>query len=75
VDRKGSRSVAHTPSRHVDVILILGVLSSSARRLIFFRSSTFRSSASFWTYSGMGPEEMTNRITTNTERAFTTTVK
>ena len=27
-----------------------------------------------WTFNGMGPEEMTNRITTNTERAFTTTV-
>jgi multidrug efflux pump subunit AcrB len=56
------------------LILILGVLSIFRTPVDIFPVVDIPVVSVIWTYSGMGPEEMTNRITTNTERAFTTTV-
>jgi multidrug efflux pump subunit AcrB len=56
------------------LILILGVLSVFSTPVDIFPVVDIPVVSVIWTYSGMGPEEMTNRITTNTERAFTTTV-
>src|SRR5947209_13201771 len=56
------------------LILILGVLAIFRTPVDIFPVVDIPVVSVIWTYNGMGPEEMTNRITTNTERAFTTTV-
>lgn len=56
------------------LILILGVLSIFRTPVDIFPVVDIPVVSVIWTYSGMGPQEMTDRITTNTERAFTTTV-
>ena len=56
------------------LILILGVLSIFRTPVDIFPVVDIPVVSVIWTYAGMGPEEMANRITTNTERAFTTTV-
>lgn len=56
------------------LILILGVVAIFRTPVDIFPVVDIPVVSVIWTYSGMGPEEMTNRITTNTERGFTTTV-
>ncbi len=56
------------------LILILGVVAIFRTPVDIFPVVDIPVVSVIWTYSGMGPEEMTNRITTNSERAFTTTV-
>jgi multidrug efflux pump subunit AcrB len=56
------------------LILILGVVAIFRTPVDIFPVVDIPVVSVIWTYNGMGPEEMTNRITTNTERAFTTTV-
>lgn len=56
------------------LILILGVVAIFRTPVDIFPVVDIPVVSVIWTYSGMGPEEMTNRITTNTERALTTTV-
>jgi multidrug efflux pump subunit AcrB len=56
------------------LILILGVVAIFSTPVDIFPVVDMPVVSVIWTYTGMGPEEMTNRITTNTERTFTTTV-
>jgi multidrug efflux pump subunit AcrB len=56
------------------LILILGVVAIFRTPVDIFPVVDIPVVSVIWTYAGMGPEEMTNRITTNTERSFTTTV-
>jgi multidrug efflux pump subunit AcrB len=56
------------------LILILGVVAIFSTPVDIFPVVDLPVVSVIWTYNGMGPEEMTNRITTNTERTFTTTV-
>jgi multidrug efflux pump subunit AcrB len=56
------------------LILILGVVSIFNTPVDIFPVVDIPVVSVIWTYTGMGPEEMSHRITTNTERAFTTTV-
>src|ERR1700730_13259165 len=56
------------------LILILGVVSIFSTPVDIFPVVDMPVVSVIWTYTGMGLEEMTNRITTNTERTFTTTV-
>jgi multidrug efflux pump subunit AcrB len=56
------------------LILILGVLSIVRTPVDIFPVVDIPVVSVIWTYTGMEPQEMTDRITTNSERAFTTTV-
>jgi len=56
------------------LILILGVVAIFRTPVDIFPVVDIPVVSVIWTFNGMGPEEMTNRITTNSERAFTTTV-
>src|SRR6266850_1791599 len=56
------------------LILILGVVSIFRTPVDIFPVVDIPVVSVIWTFSGMGPQEMTDRITTNSERAFTTTV-
>ena len=56
------------------LILILGVVAIFRTPVDIFPVVDIPVVSVIWTFTGMGPEDMTNRITTNTERAFTTTV-
>jgi multidrug efflux pump subunit AcrB len=56
------------------LILILGVVSIFRTPVDIFPVVDIPVVSIIWTFNGMSPEEMTDRITTNTERAFTTTV-
>jgi multidrug efflux pump subunit AcrB len=56
------------------LILILGVVSIFRTPVDIFPVVDIPVVSVIWTFTGMGPQEMTDRITTNSERAFTTTV-
>jgi multidrug efflux pump subunit AcrB len=56
------------------LIVIMGFSRSCALQPIFFRTSTFRLSASSGITTGLVPEDMSDRIVSVTERALTTTV-
>jgi multidrug efflux pump subunit AcrB len=56
------------------LILILGVVSIVRTPVDIFPVVDIPVVSVIWAFTGMGPQEMTDRITTNTERAFTTTV-
>jgi len=56
------------------LILILGVVAIFRTPVDIFPVVDIPVVSVIWTFTGMGPQEMTDRITTNSERAFTTTV-
>jgi multidrug efflux pump subunit AcrB len=56
------------------LILILGVVSIYRTPVDIFPVVDIPVVSVIWTFTGMGPQEITDRITTNTERAYTTTV-
>lgn len=56
------------------LILILGVVAIYRTPVDIFPVVDIPVVSVIWTYSGMGPQEMADRITTVSERAFTTTV-
>lgn len=56
------------------LILLLGVVTISSMAVDIFPEINISVVSVIWQFAGVAPEEMEQRIVTNTERAFTTTV-
>ncbi len=56
------------------LILLLGVVTISSMAVDIFPEINIPVVSVIWQFPGLAPEEMEQRIVTNTERAFTTTV-